>query len=138
MNILGFDPGKDKCGIAIMTEVKELLYHQVIPSTQAIAILKSLVQKYQIKQIIMGDQTTSKKWQTLLTENLDPQILINLIDERNSSLEARDLYWEMYPAQGLQKLIPQGLRVPPRPIDDLVAILLIKRYLKKVNSNSMI
>ncbi|MGA1285815.1 MAG: resolvase, partial [Prochlorothrix sp.] len=28
------------------------------------------------------------------------------------------------------RLIPQGLRQPPRPIDDIVAILLIERYLK--------
>jgi hypothetical protein len=35
----------------------------------------------------------------------------------------------MYPPQGLKKLIPQGMRLPPVPIDDIVAILLIERYL---------
>ena len=54
-----------------------------------------------------------------------------MIDERNSTLEARDLYWVMYPAKGLKKFIPQGLRIPPRPIDDLVSIILIKRFLKQ-------
>jgi hypothetical protein len=38
----------------------------------------------------------------------------------------------MYPPQGLTRLIPQGLRVPPRPIDDIVAILLIERYLAQI------
>jgi hypothetical protein len=37
----------------------------------------------------------------------------------------------MYPPRGLQRLIPQGLRIPARPIDDIVAILLIERYLAK-------
>lgn len=48
--------------------------------------------------------------------------------KKNSTLEARDRYWTMYPNRGLQRLIPLGLRVPPRPVDDIVAILLIERY----------
>jgi hypothetical protein len=36
----------------------------------------------------------------------------------------------MYPPKGLTRLIPKSLRVPPRPVDDIVAILLIERYLK--------
>jgi hypothetical protein len=35
----------------------------------------------------------------------------------------------MYPPQGLTRLIPQGMLTPPRPIDDIVAIILIERYL---------
>jgi hypothetical protein len=37
----------------------------------------------------------------------------------------------MYPPAGLSRLIPQGMRVPPRPVDDIVAIVLIERYLNK-------
>jgi RNase H-fold protein (predicted Holliday junction resolvase) len=55
---------------------------------------------------------------------------IVLVDERYSTLEARDRYWQMYPPKGIERLIPQGLRQPPRPIDDIVAILLIERYLE--------
>ncbi|TAG61687.1 MAG: resolvase, partial [Oscillatoriales cyanobacterium] len=50
------------------------------------------------------------------------------VDERFSSLEAKDRYWEMYPPTGLSRLIPQGMRTPPRPVDDIVAIVLIERY----------
>lgn len=129
MNILGFDPGKNKCGIAILNQKQTILYHQILTSDQTLDHLKILCEKYQIKTIIMGDQTTSKQWHQQLKQQLNPQISIIKIDERNSSLEARDLYWQMYPPKGLTKLIPQGLRIPPRPIDDLVAILLIKKYL---------
>ena len=67
-----------------------------------------------------------------LEKILPRPIPITMVDERNSSVEARDRYWEMYPPQGLTRLIPQGLRVPPRPIDDIVAILLIERYLAQI------
>jgi hypothetical protein len=58
-----------------------------------------------------------------------------MVDERYSSLEARDRYWQMYPPKGITSLIPQGFRQPPRPIDDIVAILLIERYLKRASKN---
>ena len=56
------------------------------------------------------------------------------IDERYSTLEARDRYWQMYPPRGLAKLLPQGIRTLPRPIDDIVAILLIERYLERLTA----
>jgi hypothetical protein len=54
-----------------------------------------------------------------------------MVDETNTSLLARDRYWEIYPPKGFKKLIPQGMRLPPRPIDDIVAILLIEKFLGK-------
>ncbi len=129
--ILGFDPGKDKCGIAVMEKNNQLQYHQVIPSIEAIETLKTLSQKYPINLCVMGNQTTSKSWKQKLSEALPTTIQIIQIDERYSSLEARDRYWEMYPPKGLTRLIPQGMRTPPRPIDDIVAIILIERYLSQ-------
>jgi phosphate uptake regulator len=32
----------------------------------------------------------------------------------------------------LYRLIPQGMRTPPRSLDDIVAILLIERYLERL------
>ena len=127
--ILGFDPGRDKCGIAVMTKNRQINYHQVVESAKAIATVEQLCQQFSIELVVMGNQTTAKSWQQRIKSHLSSSIPIIMVDERNSSLEARDRYWEMYPPQGLTKLIPQGMRLPPRPIDDLVAILLIERYL---------
>ncbi len=128
--ILGFDPGKDKCGVAVMDGDRVLLYHQVLLTAAVIAQIGDLCQRYNVSQIVMGDQTTAKQWQQQLTTAF-PDLSITLIDERYSSLEARDRYWQMYPANFITSLIPQGMRQPPRPIDDLVAIILIERYLIK-------
>ena len=135
MIILGFDPGRDKCGLAVTTDDSQILYHQVIKSENAIDTIHDLINQYHPEKIVMGNQTTSKQWQKKLTENLSIQI--ELVDERNSTLEARDKYWQMYPAKGLTKLIPQSLRVPPRPIDDIVAILLIERYCGEIQNVSL-
>jgi RNase H-fold protein (predicted Holliday junction resolvase) len=129
--ILGFDPGKDKCGVAVMSRDKNVCYHQVVPSDAAVSTIQSLCKQFPIEFLVMGDQTTSKSWKQKLTQSLSPSINVVQVDERYSSLEARDRYWEMYPPTGLSRLIPQGMRTPPRPVDDIVAIVLIERYLNK-------
>ncbi|MBV6625257.1 MAG: pre-16S rRNA-processing nuclease YqgF [Rivularia sp. (in: Bacteria)] len=130
--ILGFDPGKDKCGVAVMGLDRQLQYHEVVSSTEAIGIIGDLYQKYPISLLVMGNQTTSKRWKQQIQEELSATVNIVLVDERYSTLEARDRYWVMYPPKGLTKLLPKGMRTPPRPIDDIVAILLIERYLNRL------
>ena len=127
-SILGLDPGRDKCGLAVMQE-KQVVYHQVVNSDKAIAIIQELHEKYEIDLIVMGDGTTARDWRGKIETNLINQPPIVTVNERNSTLEARDRYWLIYPPKGLQRLVPEGLRVPPRPVDDIVAILLIERYL---------
>ncbi|MDJ0775687.1 MAG: pre-16S rRNA-processing nuclease YqgF [Mastigocoleus sp. MO_167.B18] len=130
--LLGFDPGRDKCGIAVMGLDRQLHYHQVVQSAEAVNTIETLRKKYPISLMVMGDQTTAKQWKQKLLESLAETLNIILIDERNTSLLARDRYWVMYPPKGLSKLIPEGMRQPPRPIDDIVAILLIERYLNRL------
>lgn len=128
--ILGFDPGRDKCGLAVVGLDRQLHYHQVVPAREAIATIQALGQKFPIALLVMGDQTTAKRWKQQLRQELPEPLSIIMVDERYSSLEARDRYWQMYPPRGLSRLLPRGMRQPPRPVDDIVAIILIERYLK--------
>jgi RNase H-fold protein (predicted Holliday junction resolvase) len=130
--ILGFDPGRDKCGVAVMNGERSILYHQIIDSAQAVTALQQLCRQFNVELVVMGDRTTAKTWRNSLTSGLPSTITIVMVDENNSTLEARERYWKMYPPQGLRRLIPQGMRLPPRPVDDIVAILLIERYLAQI------
>jgi RNase H-fold protein (predicted Holliday junction resolvase) len=130
--ILGFDPGRRKCGLAVIGVDRMVRYHQVIEAESAIDTIQTLRQQFPISLLVMGDQTTAKDWKQKLSESLLDPLRIIMVDERHSSLEARDRYWQMYPAQGLVRLIPQSFRTIPRPIDDIVAILLIERYLERL------
>jgi RNase H-fold protein (predicted Holliday junction resolvase) len=132
--LIGFDPGRDKCGLVVMALDRKILYQAVVASSEAIAIIQDLTNKYAIALIIMGDQTTAKEWQSEFKAEF-PEINIVTVDERFSSQEARQRYWQIYPAKGLVNLIPLGLRSPPRPVDDIVAMILIERYLSRLVSN---
>lgn len=127
--IVGFDPGRDKCGVAVLTPTGQVIEHLVVTAEEAIAHLASLQQRFEVQQLVVGDRTTSKAWQNKIREGLHPAPQMSPVDEHRTTLMARDRYWQMYPAKGLTKLLPQGLREPPRPIDDIVAILLVERYL---------
>jgi RNase H-fold protein (predicted Holliday junction resolvase) len=133
--ILGFDPGRDKCGIAVMGLDRQLFHHQVVLANEAIANIETQLQRFPVSLMVMGDQTTAKKWKQQLNQELSKPTNIILVDERYSTLQARDRYWQMYPPQGITKLLPKGLRQPPRPIDDIVAVLLIERYLNRLTDN---
>lgn len=130
--ILGFDPGRRKCGLAVIGVDRTLRYHEVIEAESAIATIQRLRQQFPISLLVMGDQTTAKDWKQRLSHEVTEPLRIVMVDERHSSLEARDRYWQMYPAKGLASLIPQSFRTIPRPIDDIVAILLIERYLGRL------
>ena len=49
--------------------------------------------------------------------------------ERGSTLAARERYWQLFPPRGWRRCLPKGLRQPPRPWDDVVAQLLLERWL---------
>jgi RNase H-fold protein (predicted Holliday junction resolvase) len=135
--ILGFDPGRDKCGLAVMGLDRQVYYHEVVLAKEAIAAIETLRQKFPISLMVMGDQTTAKQWKQKLYQELLEPLNIILVDERYTTLEARDRYWQMYPPKGLIKLLPKGMRQPPRPIDDIVAILLIERYLNRLTESAV-
>ena len=57
------------------------------------------------------------------------QLPVVLVPEAGSTLAARRRYWQLEPPRGWRRLLPQGLRLPPRDVDDVVAQLLLERHL---------
>ncbi|MEO0488505.1 MAG: resolvase [Cyanobacteria bacterium P01_A01_bin.123] len=131
--ILGFDPGRDKCGLAIMGVDRTLCYRAVVNAGDVLSQVQGLCQQFPISMVVMGDQTTAPQWQKQIS-TLPNAPRVILVDERYSSLEARDRYWQLHPPQGWLRLLPEGMRTPPCPIDDIVAMLLIERYLTRLTA----
>lgn len=126
--ILAIDPGREKTGIAILKN-SDVLEHKIINSEELVQIIKSLLEKYIIKMIVMGNGTSSKKKYDLLKrEFIDRDIV--LINEYRTTDEARKLYFQENPPKGWKKLIPLGMQVPPVPVDDYAAIVIGRKYLK--------
>lgn len=122
--IIVIDPGTQKNGLAIMPNAQTVLYKAIIPTKEIIAEIKTLHSKYPQAKIVIGNSAFGKNLSKDLSADLE------FIDEKNSSMEARKLYWEDHPPKGLWKIIPLSLRAVPCPIDDYSAVILGQRYFK--------
>ena len=126
--ILAIDPGREKTGIAILKN-SDVLEHKIINSEELVQIIKSLLEKYIIKTIVMGNGTSSKKKYDLLKQEFIDRDIV-LINEYRTTDEARKLYFQENPPKGWKKLIPLGMQVPPVSVDDYAAIVIGRKYLK--------
>ena len=76
--------------------------------------------------VLVGDGTGSGAVvEQLRARGLEP----TLVDERGTTLAARELYFRDHPPRGLSRLLPPGMRAPHRPIDDYAAYAIALRWL---------
>lgn len=126
--ILAIDPGRDKCGVAVVEASGEVIMHSICPRQNVPALLPALIQEYTITEIVLGNATTSQPLHQEI-HDIVPGLPIAMVDETGSTLEARPLYWQANPPVGWRRLLPLSLQVPPAPIDDFAAVVLARRYL---------
>lgn len=127
MTILGIDPGTRKVGVAVVDAEGNAL-ELAIETLEAIeARARDLVTRHAIGAIAMGKGTNA----AVLAQHLSGLGLpISYVDERETTLRARSLYFADNPPRGWRRLIPLGMQLPPRPIDDYAAVLIARRYLE--------
>ena len=99
----------------------------VLPPEAAERLLRQW-QQQALAAVVLGDGTGSRPWRQQLE---DWGLRVITVDERGTTLAARERYWQLFPAQGWRRLLPKGLRQPPRDWDDVVAQLLLERWLKR-------
>lgn len=125
--ILAVDPGTEKCGVALMTPDGKVV-KQTVTSVEE---LGAVVGKWGAGDLIavLGKGTGHQQAAAALREVGVTQI--ELVDERETSVLARRLYWAAHPPRGWRRLIPRGLLVPPVPVDDWAAVALGQAWLAR-------
>ena len=131
--IIAIDPGTKKCGYAVMDSNLSVLQREVISTEETTKAIENSLNIYKIDKIILGNGTNYKKIEERLKNNF-PKLKIILIEEGFSTLEARKKYFEAHPPQGISKLIPLSLRVPPGHYDDFAAVFLAEKYFRNKNN----
>ena len=124
--VIGVDPGKDKCGVAVLNSGGDVKFSEVIPTREFESTLKKLSAQFEVDLVILGNGTThsiaEKKLRAI-------NFTVEVVDEKFTTEEARREYWKQNPPRGWRKLLPTSLQVPPVPVDNIVAEILVKRYL---------
>ena len=131
--IVAIDPGRGKCGLAVMDRQRGVLQQSVTDCSQVLSKVRDWAVCYKCSTLVIGDGTAARPIQqqlaSLVRENVVRQIVLE--NEKNSTREARQRYWLAHPPSGWRKFIPIGLLTPPCAIDDFAAIILGERYFAK-------
>ena len=128
MSIMAVDPGRDKCGLAVLSPEGEILWRQVVETAKLDEIAGVIRAEYSPTLLVLGNGTTSREAKARLIKAL-PGLPLKVVDEYRTTDEARRLYWVVNPPQGWRKLLPVSMQTPPEPVDDLVAVILARREL---------
>ena len=125
--ILAVDPGRDKCGVAVVAPGGEVLHQGVVPADSIGGVVQELLGRFEVAHLVLGNRTAAG----LVRERLQAAGVTRapeMVDEHHSSEEGRRRYFLANPPKGWRRLLPIGLQTPPKPYDDYVAVLLAERY----------
>jgi RNase H-fold protein (predicted Holliday junction resolvase) len=126
MAVLGIDPGTRKCGYAVVVAIGTPPLEIGIVETPRLAeVVAELAGRHRLDAIALGSGTHAPPVAGLLGGCGLP---ILTVDERETTLQARARYFADHPPRGWRRLIPRGMLLPPRPIDDYAALLIAERY----------
>ena len=131
--ILAVDPGRDKCGIAVVEPNGRVLYRAVAAAENVAGDVRRLLSEYHVKRLVLGDRTAANEVMRALRQAQLPLSPI-LVDEHRSSELGRKRYFEDNPPRGWRRLLPVTLQTPGRPYDDYVAVVLAERYLESLQT----
>jgi len=120
------DPGTRKVGFAVVDDEGRTHDIGIEPIAEFLARVRSLMERFRLDAIAMGTGTNAG---ALAGELAGLGLPLVYVDERETTLRARSLYFADHPPRGWRKLIPLGMQLPPRPIDDYAAVLIARRYL---------
>jgi RNase H-fold protein (predicted Holliday junction resolvase) len=130
--VLAIDPGSSKCGMALASRDStghvSVLWRAIAPCDDVAEKVREAQELSRFSLVVVGSGTASKQIISRIREAM-PSLGILVVDEKDTSLQARERYWEHNPRRGWRRILPATLQVPPEPVDDFVALILAERVL---------
>lgn len=127
--LLAIDPGRHKCGLAVLHHNGEIVLRQVVATSSLPGRLREMAAADPPAAIVVGNRTGHEPV-AQAARNVFPDLPLELVDEHRTSEQARVRYWQAHPPRGWRRLLPLGLQTPPVEVDDWVAVILGERYLQ--------
>ncbi len=130
--VLAVDPGSSKCGMALVRRnragILEVLWRSVTSTEELETKIDEACAIDKFTMVIVGNGTRSRTIVERLRDHM-PSIGILVVDEKDTSMEARARYWEHHPRKGWRRFFPATMQTPPEPVDDFVAVILAERVI---------
>lgn len=124
--LAGLDPGRSKCGLVLVDAMAQQVRQAAILSPEATLSWLEHWQQLGLEAVVVGDGTGGKRW---VQQVRRLALTLHVAPEHGTTLAARQRYWELFPPKGWRRLVPAGMRLPGRDLDDVAAQLLVERHL---------
>lgn len=128
--VLAIDPGREKCGLAVVYRHGEVAARQIVPTADLARHAAEWAVRWETPLLLMGKGTGAGALRKALkAAGLEPVP----VAEENTTYRARALYFRDHPPRGWRRLVPLRLQVPPEPLDDYAAVLIADNYFRQQN-----
>lgn len=126
--IMAIDPGRNKCGIAILDKNGSVL----LKVTRQINDLESSITEFchekRIERVVIGGGTGADEIANRIEKQLNRKAII--VPEGNTTLEARELAWRMEPPGCIWRFVPKLFWPAPKDLDAWAAVVIGIRALQ--------
>ncbi|MDR2180872.1 MAG: endonuclease [Synergistaceae bacterium] len=151
--ILGIDPGRSKIGWALATLKGNLILSGTCLAADMdvfLSVVKCPVDQWEkglarwvcegffsafepeLEYVALGDGTGSRE---IAVRCAQFGLKTVRVDEKGTTMAARDLYWRFHRPAWWQRCLPRSLWVPPRDVDDFAAWAILLRSVAKSAEN---
>lgn len=124
--VLAVDPGREKCGLAVLDAAGQVLVREAVARGQVVARAAELAACLAAPRVVVGEGTGGEQ---VASELRQRGLTVSLFPETNTTLRARELYFLDNPPRGWRRLVPRGMLLPPGPVDDYAAVLIGQEFL---------
>lgn len=126
-SVLAIDPGRRKCGLAVVDEAEACLAVEVVPLEALCEALRRLVAAHAPAELVLGNGTGHGEVSRRIRESLGSSLPLRIEEERFTTLEARELYFRRNPPRGWRRLLPRFLLLPDELDGWAAAVLALRR-----------
>ncbi|MEW6277316.1 MAG: pre-16S rRNA-processing nuclease YqgF [Candidatus Eremiobacterota bacterium] len=126
MTVLAVDPGRRKCGLAVVSD-QGVVERTIVPTEDLEGTVRGLLGRHSPGAVVVGGSTGSREVVSRLNKILTQTPRV--VDERHTTERARRRYFRDHPPRGFWRLVPLGLQVPPVPYDDYAAVVMAEEFL---------
>ena len=127
--VLSIDPGKSKCGLVLAEINEKKVYEALVLKSELLEdYIKNLNNLEDISKIIIGNGTTSEETKERL--NFFKKEIVTF-EEKNTTFRAKKRYFELFPINGLKRLIPREIFILNKNLDAISALIILEDYFQK-------
>ncbi len=124
--VLAIDPGRQKCGLAVLDREAGLLERRIVSRGELPEVVGEWCGRYQPDLLLLGRGTGSRD---LLPSLEGLTVPLRRVPERESTRQACRRYFADHPPRGWRRLLPLSLQTPSVPVDDYAAWIIAERFM---------